>query len=79
MISNFFGLILFVGVAFNSLFESPRGSASMVARRNFTETGSQFVIFKPLSNCFEETIGFDVKALFVGRPISRLIRSYNVM
>ena len=35
---------------------------------------SQFLIFKPLSYCFEEAIGFDVKASFVGRPVSRLIR-----
>ena len=37
----------------------------------------QFVIFKPLSHCFEETIGFDVKSSFASRPMSRLIRSYN--
>ena len=37
----------------------------------------QFVIFKPLSYCFEETIGFDVKASFASRPESRLIRWYN--
>ena len=36
----------------------------------------QFVIFKPLY-CFEETIGFDVKASFTSRPESRLIRRYN--
>ena len=35
---------------------------------------TQFVIFKPLSYCFEETIGFDVKSSFVSRPVSRLIR-----
>ena len=34
----------------------------------------QFVVFKPISYCFEETIRFDVKASFVSRPISRLIR-----
>ena len=34
----------------------------------------QFVIFKPLSYCFEETIEFDVKGSFVSRPESRLIR-----
>ena len=34
----------------------------------------QFVIFKPLSYCFKETIGFDVKASFTSRPMSRLIR-----
>ena len=33
----------------------------------------QFAIFKPLSYCFEETIGFDVKASFASRPLSRLI------
>ena len=33
----------------------------------------QFVIFKPLSYCFKETIGFDVKASFASRPVSRLI------
>ena len=32
----------------------------------------QFVIFNPLSYCFEEMIGFDVKALFASRPVSRL-------
>ena len=37
----------------------------------------QFVIFKPLSYCFEETIGFDVKASFASRSGSRLIRCYN--
>ena len=34
----------------------------------------QFVIFKPLSYCFKETTGFDVKASFASRPESRLIR-----
>ena len=28
----------------------------------------QFVPFKPLSYCFKETIGFDVKASFASRP-----------
>ena len=37
----------------------------------------QFVIFKPLSYCFKETIGFDVKVWFASRPLSRLIRWYN--
>ena len=35
---------------------------------------SQFVIFKPLSFCFKETMGFDIKASFASRPQSRLIR-----
>ena len=38
---------------------------------------SQFVIFKPLSYCFEQTIGFDVKASFASCLESRLIRLYN--
>ena len=37
----------------------------------------QFVIFKPLSYRFEETIGFDVKVSFAFRPVLRLIRWYN--
>ena len=32
----------------------------------------QFVIFKPLSYCFEETTGFEVKALFASGPVSRI-------
>ena len=38
---------------------------------------AQFVIFKPLRYCFEETIGFDVKTSFSSRPVPRLIRWYK--
>ena len=31
------------------------------------------MIFKPLSYCFIETIGFDVKTAFARRPVPRLI------
>ena len=34
----------------------------------------QFVGFEPLSYCFEERIGFDVKTSFERRPLLRLIR-----
>ena len=34
----------------------------------------QFVIFKWLSYFFEETIGFDIKALFLSCPVLCLIR-----
>ena len=34
----------------------------------------QFVVFKPLSYCFEETIGFDVKSSFARPPVSCLIK-----
>ena len=37
----------------------------------------QVAIFKPLSYCFKETIGFDVKALFTSCPVSHLISWYN--
>ena len=37
----------------------------------------KFVIFKPLSHFFEETIGFDVTASFTSRSLLRLIRWYN--
>ena len=39
--------------------------------------GEQFVIFKLLSYCFEETIGFDVKSSFTSRLVSRLVRWSN--
>ena len=38
---------------------------------------SQRVVFNLLSYCFEGTTGFDVKASFASRPVSRLIRWYN--
>ena len=41
------------------------------------ERETQFVIFKPLSYSFKEKIGFDVKASFASRSVSRLIRWYN--
>ena len=37
----------------------------------------QFHIFKPLSYCFQETMGFDEKVSLASRPMSRLIRPYN--
>ena len=36
-----------------------------------------FVIFKPLSYFFKETIGFDVKVSFASRSVLCLIRWYN--
>ena len=38
---------------------------------------NHLTIFKHLSYFFEETIGFNVNALFVSRPVLRLIRWYN--
>ena len=38
---------------------------------------TQFVIFEPLSYCFEETIKFDVKVSYASCLLSRLIKWYN--
>ena len=38
----------------------------------------QFVVFRPLSCCFEETIGFDVKISFARPPVLRLIKPGNI-
>ena len=45
----------------------------MTQRKGLNLWETQFLMFKPLSYCFEETIGFDVKASFASRPVSRLI------
>ena len=37
-----------------------------------------FVVFKPLSYCFEETIELDVKALFARPPVLRPIKPGDV-
>ena len=46
-------------------------------RKNGSIRKIQLVIFKPLSYCFKETIWFDVKASFVSRTVSRLIKWDN--
>ena len=38
----------------------------------------KFVIFKPLSYCFEEATGFDVKTSFTTCPVSRLIKPRGI-
>ena len=43
-------------------------------KNSISQLRFQFVIFKPLNYCFEETIGFDVKESFASRPLSCLIR-----
>ena len=37
----------------------------------------EFVIFKPQSYCFRQTIVFDIKTSYASRPLSRLIRLYK--
>ena len=46
--------------------------------RNRSISVNQLVIFKPLSYCFEETTGFDVKASFTRGPVSRLIKPGDI-
>ena len=48
------------------------------AHVTYTLHALKFVIFKPLSYCFEETIGFDVKGSFARRPMSRLIKPGDI-
>ena len=38
---------------------------------------NQFVIFEPISYCFKETMGFNIKTSSRSRPVSRLIRWYD--
>ena len=52
-------------------------TAGRKTRRRRRIQAIHFAIFKPLSYCFEETIGFDVKTSFASRPVSFLIRWYN--
>ena len=52
------GVFLDISKAFNKVWHDGR---------------TQFVIFKPLSYCFEETIGFDVNDSFTSRPVLCLI------
>ena len=49
--------------------EHPKEITAALKEKTF-----QFVIFNPVSYCFEETIGFDVKVSFASRPVLRLIR-----
>ena len=46
-------------------------------KNSISQLHFQFVIFKPLSYCFEQTIGFDVKESFASRPQSRPIIWHN--
>ena len=45
-----------------------------VRRRSVRRTEGQFIAFKLRSYCFEEAIGFDVKASFARPPVSSLIK-----
>ena len=47
-------------------------------RRNRSVSIYQFVIFKPLCYCFEDTIGLNVKASFTRGPVSRLIKPGDI-
>ena len=44
------------------------GTAESLKYPHEVDLSFQFVIFKPLTYCFKETIGFDVKASSASRP-----------
>ena len=55
----------------------PRTEKTLTLRKTKkAQVAVQFVIFKLLTFCFFETIGFDVEVSFVSRPLSRLIRLF---
>ena len=64
-----FGCLLSGGINENVL-HFVLSPSCMVRMKSFV----QFVIFKLLSYCFEETIGFDREASFASRRALRLIR-----
>ena len=45
---------------------------------NYHDHVFQFVSFKPLSHCFEETVGFDITTLFTRRLVSDLIKQGHI-
>ena len=47
-----------------------RTNKMFLSSKRYEEFEIQFVIFNPLSYCFEEIIGFDVKVSFASRPVS---------
>ena len=61
---------------FVSLFQWFKSVFVMTQRKQLNLWETQFVMFKPLSYCFEERLRFDVKASFASRPVSRLISWY---
>ena len=61
------------GTSEHGTTEHRRNSGTLTEQRN-TAGKTKFVIFKPKSYYFEETVRFDVKASFESRSGSRLIR-----
>ena len=60
-------------ISSSNSMKSVTNTQSTVSNVVISSETVQFVIFKPLSFCFKETIAFDVKASFASRPVSRLI------
>ena len=70
-------LVPYIQPAITCLKNKDWNKVWIMFKANNKNFGTQFVIFKPLSYYFEETIGFDVKASFASRSVSRLISWYN--
>ena len=62
----------------NELSQTQFFPVSIINPQKFADDSWQFAIFNPLSYCFEETIGFDVKASFTTRPMSPLIKPGDI-
>ena len=69
----FFNIIPFLEPKNSKLFKVVNLLFESVVSRTFSNATIQFVIFKPLSFCFKETIEFEVKASFASRSVLRLI------
>ena len=46
--------------------------------REVRSANTQFLVFKPRSYCFKETMDFDVKVSFARRPVSSLIKPGDI-
>ena len=58
-----------------SIFKNGRGASPLPPSSTPVRvTEYQFVGFKPLNYCFEETVRFDVKALFARCPVSAPVK-----
>ena len=65
------------GVSVSICQEQLNGENVIAKKKKNSLKDEQFVMFKSLSYCLEETVGFDVKVSFARPPVSRLIRLYN--
>ena len=61
-----------------SLFFSENTAVYYILKCYMHGSSIQFVVFKSLSYCFEETIGFDKSTSFARPPVSLLIKPGDI-